>query len=77
MTFHSLEDRIVKRFTHSRCGKLGEQSRHTPNQRVDADAPRFFLPKPEKRQASDAEIAKNPRSRSATLRMMTRHKVDV
>ncbi len=38
------------------------------------DAPRFFLPKPEKRVASDAEIAENPRSRSATMRMMTRRR---
>ena len=72
VTFHSLEDRIVKRFTHSRCGKLGEHSRHLPQKHLDASAPRFFLPKPEKRVASDAETAENPRSRSATMRMMTR-----
>jgi 16S rRNA (cytosine1402-N4)-methyltransferase len=76
VTFHSLEDRIVKRFTHSRCGKLGEHSRHLPKQLVDADAPSFFLPKPEKRVASAAETAANPRSRSATMRMMIREKVE-
>ncbi len=72
VTFHSLEDKIVKRFTHSRCGKLGESSRHLPQQQAAAEAPRFFLPKPEKRVASDAEIAENPRARSATMRMMMR-----
>jgi 16S rRNA (cytosine1402-N4)-methyltransferase len=77
VTFHSLEDRIVKRFTHSRCGKLGEQSRHMPQQPVVSDAPHFFLPKPEKRIASDAEIAENPRARSATMRMMIRDKAEV
>jgi 16S rRNA (cytosine1402-N4)-methyltransferase len=77
VTFHSLEDRIVKRFTHSRCGKLGEHSRHMPKQHAEVDAPRFFLPKPEKRVASDAEIAANPRSRSATMRMMMRAKTEV
>ena len=70
VTFHSLEDRIVKRFTHSRCGKLGEHSRHLPEKQVTAEAPHFFLPKPEKRVASDAETATNPRARSATMRMM-------
>lgn len=69
VTFHSLEDRIVKRFTHSRCGKLGESSRHRP-ETASAQAPRFFCPKPEKRTASEAELAENPRSRSATMRMM-------
>ena len=53
VTFHSLEDRIVKRFTHSRCGKLGEHSRHLPEHqdatRDVMSAPRIFLPKPEKR----------------------------
>lgn len=71
VTFHSLEDRIVKRFTHSRCGKLGEHSRHVPQLHGAEGAPRFFLPKPEKRTPGDAEIADNPRARSATMRMMT------
>jgi len=69
VTFHSLEDRIVKRFTHSRCGKLGESSRHLPEKAM-SQAPRFFCPKPEKRTASEQELAQNPRSRSATMRMM-------
>lgn len=72
VTFHSLEDRIVKRFTHSRCGKLGEHSRHLPQQQMAANAPAFFLPKPEKRTAGEQELAENPRARSATMRMMER-----
>lgn len=77
VSFHSLEDRIVKRFTHSRCGKLGEHSRHLPEPgnrpgNMAENAPSFFLPKPEKRKAGKAELAANPRSRSATMRMMAR-----
>lgn len=77
VSFHSLEDRIVKRFTHSRCGKLGEHSRHMPELRnksgdVVENAPSFFLPKPEKQKASSGELEINPRARSATMRMMTR-----
>lgn len=72
VTFHSLEDRIVKRFTHSRCGKLGEHSRHLPQQQMTTDAPAFFLPKPEKRTAGESEVSENPRSRSATMRMIQR-----
>jgi 16S rRNA (cytosine1402-N4)-methyltransferase len=76
VTFHSLEDRIVKRFTHSRCGKLGEHSRHVPEKVQAESAPHFFLPKPEKRTASAEEIAENPRSRSATMRMLIRERVE-
>lgn len=77
VSFHSLEDRLVKRFTHSRCGKFGERSRHMPDPRMAqgasaSSAPRFFLPKPEKRKAQQDEVRSNPRSRSATLRMMQR-----
>jgi len=70
VTFHSLEDRLVKRFYHSRCGRLGEQSRHAPKAQDTQAAPSFSLLRPEKRNASDDEIARNPRSRSATLRAM-------
>lgn len=69
VTFHSLEDRLVKRYYHSRCGRLGEESRHVPRH-TETVLPHFFLPKPEKRIASDVETAENPRSRSATMRMM-------
>ena len=77
VSFHSLEDRIVKRFTHSRCGKLGEHSRHMPELRnkseaVAENAPSFFLPKPEKLKAGSEELERNPRARSATMRMITR-----
>ncbi len=77
VSFHSLEDRIVKRFTHSRCGKLGEHSRHVPELRDKfrknaVNAPSFFLPKPEKRTANEKELKINPRARSATMRMITR-----
>lgn len=80
VSFHSLEDRIVKRFTHSRCGKLGEHSRHVPELRNKfgsdvKNAPAFFLPKPEKRTAGNEELEVNPRARSATMRMMTRSEV--
>jgi len=71
VAFHSLEDRLVKKFMSSRCGRLGEPSRHAP---ITHDpAPHFFLPKPEKRVATVAEAKQNPRARSAVLRMMTRN----
>ena len=71
VTFHSLEDRIVKRFIHSRCGKLGESSRHLPEQKAHvATAPHFLCPRPEKLTAKEDETTANPRSRSATMRMM-------
>jgi 16S rRNA (cytosine1402-N4)-methyltransferase len=72
VTFHSLEDRLVKRHYHSRCGRLGEHSRHLPERQGTEDAPHFFLPRPEKRTPSDAEVRANPRARSATMRMIER-----
>ncbi len=72
VTFHSLEDRIVKQFLRSRSGGDGAGSRHMPMVKNQAPAPTFE--KAEKAiKPSDAEIARNPRARSATLRAATRN----
>lgn len=71
VTFHSLEDRIVKRFTHAAAGKLGGVSRHIPFAAAAKPAA-FTLPRPEKYTVSDAEAKANPRARSATLRTAIR-----
>lgn len=64
VTFHSIEDRIVKRFFSPEKAEP-VQSRHLP-QRV-AETPRWELvSKPLK--AGPAELERNPRARSATLR---------
>ncbi len=66
VSFHSLEDRIVKRFFAARTGRAGRPSRHLPE--VAGPAPSFrdltrggVKPSPE-------EVAANPRARSARLR---------
>ncbi len=70
VTFHSLEDRLVKNFMRSRSGSEPAGSRHLP-MRADGPKPTFErVAKPVR--ASDAEIARNPRSRSATLRSAQR-----
>lgn len=68
VSFHSLEDRIVKQFMNARAGKNQNFSRHMPE--LIATTPSFSLVP--KVTASDAEIAQNPRSRSATLRTAIR-----
>lgn len=68
VTFHSLEDRIVKRFFAPEKGGPA-QSRHLPQQ-VAEDLRWKPVAKPVK--AGDAETARNPRARSATLRMGVR-----
>jgi 16S rRNA (cytosine1402-N4)-methyltransferase len=71
VSFHSLEDRIVKNFLKSRSGGGGAGSRHLPVQAATGPAPTFeAVAKPVK--AGDAEVARNPRARSATLRSATR-----
>lgn len=68
VSFHSLEDRIVKRFLKERSGTAAG-SRHLPE--VAARTPSFeAVAKPVR--ASEAELARNPRSRSATLRVARR-----
>jgi len=69
VSFHSLEDRIVKRFLKERSGATPSGSRHLPA--VAQRTPSFeAVAKPVR--ASEAELARNPRSRSATLRVARR-----
>ena len=67
VSFHSLEDRIVKRFFASRAGKLPSASRHKPDLAL-GPPPSFELPFKGHIGASDAEAYANPRARSAKLR---------
>ena len=70
VTFHSSEDRLVKRFLRIRSGATPAGSRHRPAA-AEAAAPSFeAVAKPVR--AGAAEIAGNPRSRSATLRVARR-----
>jgi 16S rRNA (cytosine1402-N4)-methyltransferase len=70
VSFHSLEDRIVKRFLADRSPGQAVGSRHRPQ--VEA-APATFVPLTRGAvAASDAETAQNPRARSARLRAARR-----
>jgi len=70
VTFHSLEDRLVKRFLRERSGATPAGSRHLPEARAKA-APSFEGVAKAVR-AGEIEIARNPRARSATLRVARR-----
>ena len=69
VTFHSLEDRIVKRYFQAASGHEGQGSRHGPARQ--GPPPRFQRPA-RAVQAGEAEIALNPRARSARLRAAVR-----
>jgi 16S rRNA (cytosine1402-N4)-methyltransferase len=71
VAFHSLEDRIVKRFLAERSSAAPQGSRHAPERR-DHRAQTFRLLGSRPRMPSAAEIARNPRSRSARLRVAER-----
>ena len=72
VAFHSLEDRIVKRFFAQRSGGFGRPSRHQPLDVGDARAPSFKSLSRRAQVASDDEIAANPRARSAKMRAAIR-----
>ena len=76
VTFHSLEDRIVKTFFNERAGKVAGGSRYAPPTEKPAPA-LYTLITPKAVAASDTEIAANPRARSAKLRAMRRTDVPV
>ncbi len=70
VTFHSLEDRIVKRFLRERSGATPAGSRHRP-MAASGPSPSFTsVAKP--LSPSDSEVARNPRARSARLRTAVR-----
>jgi len=67
VTFHSLEDRIVKLFLSRRSGRGRAASRLLPGEPAEA-APTFEVPRGQPITPSEAEARSNPRSRSAKLR---------
>ena len=66
VTFHSLEDRIVKRFFADRCGSAPLGSRHAPPRTPGRATFRHLFTKA--KAPSAAEVEENPRARSAKLR---------
>jgi 16S rRNA (cytosine1402-N4)-methyltransferase len=72
VSFHSLEDRIVKRFFGAAAGKAAGTSRHDPAGLLPSAAPAFKLLTPKPVIPGADEIARNPRARSAKLRAMER-----
>ncbi|QPC45447.1 16S rRNA (cytosine(1402)-N(4))-methyltransferase RsmH [Kaustia mangrovi] len=72
VSFHSLEDRIAKRFLAARTGRVPRGSRHGPPGLDDGPAPSFAELFHGVRTASEEEAAANPRARSARLRAAVR-----
>jgi 16S rRNA (cytosine1402-N4)-methyltransferase len=71
VTFHSLEDRIVKHFLAVRSGRGEARSRRLPGE-AEPPQPSFRLISRKPVEPSDGEIAANPRARSARLRIAER-----
>jgi 16S rRNA (cytosine1402-N4)-methyltransferase len=69
VSFHSLEDRVVKNFLGAR-GKTGGGSRHLPEMAQSAPSFRILTKRPVT--AGDNEVRGNPRARSAKLRAAER-----
>ena len=67
VSFHSLEDRIVKRFLTDRSGGAARPSRHRPE--TDTRTPTFERIQRKPVLPDAAEQAANPRARSAKLRL--------
>lgn len=71
VSFHSLEDRMVKHFITERADAQGRGSRYAPDLPPER-APSFAIDRKRATVSSDAETAVNPRARSASLRWATR-----
>jgi 16S rRNA (cytosine1402-N4)-methyltransferase len=77
VAFHSLEDRIVKRFMAGRAGRGGGTSRHDPSALAGRPAPaEYRLLTQRALRPGAAETNANPRARSARLRALERLPLD-
>lgn len=78
VTFHSLEDSIVKDFLRVHSGNMPQGSRHLPQMHRTPEQVEsaFTLPHRKSRAPGDAETAANPRARSARLRAAIRTAAD-
>lgn len=72
VSFHSLEDRIVKRFMLDAAGRAPSPSRHDPRGLLAREEAAFSLLTPRALRPGEAEIRSNPRARSARLRALAR-----
>ena len=70
VTFHSVEDRMVKRFLQARSGGMANSNRYAPE--IVQDTAAFAVKKRKAIGPDDDELAINPRSRSAKLRVAVR-----
>ena len=70
VTFHSIEDRMVKRFLQAKSGGGGRGSRHAPE--IQKNTAEFEVRHRKAIGPDDKELAENPRSRSAKLRVAIR-----
>jgi 16S rRNA (cytosine1402-N4)-methyltransferase len=72
VSFHSLEDRIVKRFMGEAAGRAPSPSRHDPRGLTARPAAGFRLVASKALRPSALEVSANPRARSARLRALER-----
>jgi len=72
VAFHSLEDRIVKKFMAERGGRVPAGSRHLPGPADVGPSPSFYLKVKGAVKPGDAELGENMRARSARLRVAAR-----
>ncbi len=74
VSFHSLEDRMVKRFFNELSGNIPQGSRHSPPDATPGKwrGPTLILERKKALKARDLEQQENPRARSARLRVAIR-----
>ena len=70
VTFHSVEDRMVKRFLTARSGSAGNANRYAPE--LNVEPVQFTVQSRKAIGPDDQELQNNPRSRSAKLRVAVR-----